>query len=53
MEVDGSVYHQAAAEEQQDVVNQVALVGGDGGGVLICVFGIHDVLCLVLRKWEK
>ena len=49
MEVDGSVYHQAAAEEQQDVVNQVALAGGGG---VVCIFG-HDVLCLVLRKWEK
>lgn len=46
-----AVQNKRAANGCKDVVKQVALAGG--GVVFICVFGIHDVLCLVLMKWEK
>ncbi len=46
-----AVQNKRAANGCKDVVKQVALAGG--GVVFIGVFGIHDVLCLVLRKWEK
>ena len=45
-----AVQNKRAANGCKDVVKQVALAGGGG---VVCVFGIHDVLCLVLRKWEK